>query len=106
MASFSTAIVRRDSIFTDIMQSLLNYAHAFEEYYGDPFVQARIVDIMNDSMSPCFLYTSSKAIYGRHVRLARLMLRQPEDISLLQRLRKRRAPSKKFEISHLFDLAL
>lgn len=46
VTNMSTAIVRKDLSFVDILKSLLNYAAAIELQYGMNFVDARIRDIL------------------------------------------------------------
>lgn len=88
------------------MESLLNYALAFEEGYVVPFVDVQIVDIIEDMTLSNFLVATSRAAYARHVSLAKLIIRQPTVVPLLQRLSRDRSTSKTLGITRLGDPAL
>lgn len=59
----SAAIVRRETRFTYTIQSVLNYARAFEEDYAVSLVKARLLDIVDVMMLFNFLATKFKATY-------------------------------------------
>lgn len=46
----STEIVECQATFRDMRQSLLSYARAYKEDYGIPFVDMRMMDIVEDEM--------------------------------------------------------
>lgn len=64
VANISTAIIRRETSFTDTIQSRFNYVRVFEEKHPVSFVNARVVEIVEDKMSSNFLNANSKATYA------------------------------------------
>lgn len=55
IAIVSTAVVRRQVIFSNILQRLLSYFQASEESYGIRFGDVRILHIVEYMLSPTFL---------------------------------------------------
>lgn len=88
------------------MQRLMNYPYAFEEDFSDPFVEARVVDIVDGIMSSNCLITTPMATQGHHICLKTLILRIPKVIHSLRTLTKSRDISMTLEISDLDDPAL
>lgn len=57
------------------MQSLLSYTRAFEKDSGVRFVDVRIADITEDTVSSNISSTNSKAMYVRYIRDRKMMMK-------------------------------
>lgn len=63
-------MVRRETSFTDTVQSVRNYVQSFEEDLVVSFVDARVPNIVENMISSNLLVENSKATYARYNRVA------------------------------------
>lgn len=106
ITNISTAIMCRKISFTNAIQSVLNYARSFEEYYAASFVDARVLDIIDNMMPSNFLDVNSEAIYVRYICVAKMMI-ENKRVLLLLVSHDRDAPRvKTLRIIHLDDPGL
>lgn len=66
-----------------MMLSMLRYTRELEEDYVVHLVFVRIIDILEDFLSSCFLEINSKATYTHYIRLVIMMNNQQGVIALL-----------------------
>lgn len=83
ITNLSTAIVQREPMFPDTMQSLLSYVQAFEENYGVHFLHMRISDIMENIIYSNFLPTKSRATSKRYIGVDKMMRKNRGVLPLL-----------------------
>lgn len=103
MENNSPWIVRRKTIFTNIMQSLLNYAPVSEVNYVARYFDVPALDIVDEMMSYTFSATCSKSSYTRCVCVARLTINKQCVLHLCISLSKDAVVMKKQTITHLSD---
>lgn len=65
IANISTSFMRREISFTDTVQIFLHYRWTLKEDYAIDFVDAPVLDTVNDMLSSNFLAASSNATYAR-----------------------------------------
>lgn len=98
--------MHRETCFTDIIQSVLNYARAFDEDNAVSFIGARVLGIVDDIILSNFLAASFKASYVRYIRVAKIMIKKEGVLHLLESLSMDASVVKMLGITHLDDPGL
>lgn len=66
---------RGDSVFVILIKSILNLTVAFQKWYNDKFVAARVMEIVKDKMGSDFLKGMSAQSFHRYIRVAEMILK-------------------------------
>lgn len=100
IANIITENVQCEATFTDIMQSLLRFAKAFEKDWGLYLVNARILGIVEDVMSSSFLATNSRVTNKRYITNDKMMTENKGMLPLLGKLGKEAPAGKTTGLKH------
>lgn len=99
-------MVRREIRFIGTIQSVLNYARTFRERYAVSFVNAHVLDIVENMMSSKFLAENSKATYAWYIHAAKMMIKNNGALPLLVSLSVNVTVVKPMGIIHFDDACL
>lgn len=89
VANTSKAIVRKETIFVDVMKALVNYVRAFILHYEVSFDHPWIKNIFNDTMSSGLIPMQSHVMYILYVLFPKFSLKNEQFLPLLERLKKK-----------------
>lgn len=102
-ANILTAILRREISFNDIIRSVLNYEQTFEEVYAVSFVDACVLELVDDTMSLNFLAVNCKEAYDCYSSVVKTMIKNEGVLPLLVSIAMDAPAVKTLGITHLAD---
>lgn len=106
IARISTGIVRRETSFIYTVQSVLNYAQAFEKVYAVSLVYYCVLSIADYIVLSNFLAASSKATFACYVHFSKLKIKNEDVPTLLLRPAIDAPLVNTLNITHVEDLSL
>lgn len=98
--------VRRDTYFTEILSSAINYGRTFDKKFKNPFADSRIRDIADDMKNSNYIRNDSRATYARYEHIEKLLVLHSNLLPHLKELRKGKAMHICIGLTHLDDATL
>lgn len=96
-------MVWNDTMFVDIVRSVVSYARTFEDEHNIAFFNARTSDIAQEMITSEFLSSESLSMYLQYARVGKLMMRLKELPAIVEKLSAEKEPRFRFAVTLLDD---
>lgn len=97
------SIVRRDSSFVAVGKSVIKFSVSFEKEHNVSFLNARMVDIVEETFLSDFLTSKDPQIYQRYIRVGKFLCQRPMNFNTIEYIEGKETGSRMLGISNIVD---